>query len=144
MSHTLAVSLAIALALAAVAFAVVVVRALAPRELPLYDKHGRYTPAPGTEYPFSVSDIGRAAVQLLDPLWHAESVAYGVAARLTRHGSAREFLLGVDRDGDMYLTDEASGEDRSYFLHCYATDGLGSLARSVADEIREIQALRAS
>ncbi|MFF7415652.1 hypothetical protein [Streptomyces lydicus] len=32
---------------------------------PLFDEHGNYTPQPGTEYPFSVSDLARATARRL-------------------------------------------------------------------------------
>ncbi|MFD6783563.1 hypothetical protein [Streptomyces diastaticus] len=38
-----------------------------------FDVLGRYNPAPGTEYPFSVSDIARATAHMLGPEWDTES-----------------------------------------------------------------------
>ncbi|MFB6529862.1 hypothetical protein [Streptomyces sp. NPDC056399] len=107
-----------------------------------HDEHSRYVPAPGTEYPFHVSDIGRAAVQLLGSHWHAESSSFGVGAHLTRMGSVRGFYLGVDEEGDLFLEDQDDSNRRSHFLYCSAADGLLPLAHRVADRIREIREMR--
>ncbi|MFP3991046.1 hypothetical protein U9R90_26970 [Streptomyces sp. E11-3] len=98
-----------------------------------HDDHGRYTPEPGTEYPFSVSDIGRAAVQLLGPTWHAESLPWGVGAYIEEHGARQGYMLAVDGDGDLYLCDDARDGNRTYMTDASAADGLDTLATRVAD-----------
>ncbi|WP_435060228.1 hypothetical protein [Streptomyces sp. bgisy060] len=103
-----------------------------------HDEYGRYTPEPGTEYPFSVSDIGRAAVQLLGPDWHAESFPFGVGANVTRKGSAHAFHLGVDDDGDLFLSGKERGSSQSDFPSASSTDGLTALAELVAAKIHEL------
>ncbi|MEU8540838.1 hypothetical protein AB0C52_12775 [Streptomyces sp. NPDC048717] len=99
-----------------------------------YDDHGRYAPEPGTEYPFSISDIGRAAVKLLGPTWHAESHPWGVGARLERDGVPGGFTVGVDDESDLYVADDHA--NREYLLGVSASDGLPALAAAVADTVR--------
>ncbi|MDI3409284.1 hypothetical protein [Streptomyces cavernicola] len=98
-----------------------------------YDEHGRYNPAPGSEYPFSVSDIGRATVQILGSTWHAESLPWGVGAYIEEQGEAQGYTLAVDGDGDLYLGDDARGGDRTYMTDASAADGLDTLAERIAD-----------
>ncbi|MGC5042429.1 hypothetical protein ACLQ16_03830 [Streptomyces albidoflavus] len=98
-----------------------------------YDEHGRYNPAPGTEYPFSVSDIGRAAVQLLGPDWHAESTPWGVGAGIEHTDESVCYLLAVDESGDLYVADDGHGGRRTDVEDAVASDGLDLLARRVAD-----------
>ncbi|MEV0437700.1 hypothetical protein AB0I84_40910 [Streptomyces spectabilis] len=97
-----------------------------------YDEHGRYRPKPGTEYPFSVSDIAHAAVQILGPDWEAEALPWGVGARIEEEGDEQGYTLAVDADGDLYLCDDARGGSRTYMDGC-AADGLAALAERVAD-----------
>ncbi|WP_445517346.1 hypothetical protein [Streptomyces sp. NEAU-174] len=105
-----------------------------------YDDHGRYNPAPGTEYQFSVSDIGRATVQLLGPDWHAESTPWGVGARLARDGEPRStFTLGVDEiDDDLYVRSDLI-KSTVYLSDACAVDGLDVLAARVADTVRSLR-----
>ncbi|MFI1201681.1 hypothetical protein ACH4VR_19880 [Streptomyces sp. NPDC020883] len=109
------------------------------------DDHGRYAPEPGTEYPFSVSDIGRAAVQILGPAWDAESTPWGVGAYLQHRDEVDGFLLCVDTegdpstDGDLYLADDADGGSRTYLPGVSAADGLPALASLIADTVRSIR-----
>lgn len=70
-----------------------------PTPLPT-DEHGRYNPAPGTEYPFSVSDIARATVQLLGPDWHAESGFHGTTGDITSP-DGDSYHLAVGDVGDV-------------------------------------------
>lgn len=104
-----------------------------------YDDHDRYNPAPGTEYPFAVSDIGRAAVQLLGPKWHAESLPWGVGAYIEEKGEHYGYLLAVDTDGDpmtqgdLYISDDQRGGSRTELDGATAADGLDELAERVAD-----------
>ncbi|GHG80676.1 hypothetical protein [Streptomyces griseocarneus] len=105
-----------------------------------YDDHGRYHPAPGTEYPFSVSDIGRAAVQLLGPDWHAESTPWGVGACIEHEDEpGANFLLAVDEDGDLYLWANLRGESRTYLTDVSSAFGLPAVAARVADAVRGIR-----
>ncbi|WP_031102400.1 hypothetical protein [Streptomyces sp. NRRL S-146] len=110
-----------------------------------HDDHGRYTPEAGTEYPFSVSDIGRAAVQLLGPDWHAESTPWGVGAFLQYQDEASGYLLLVDAegdpstDGDLYLADDSNSGSRTYLPGVSAADGLPALASLVADTVRSLR-----
>ncbi|MFE2157044.1 hypothetical protein ACFW9M_04435 [Streptomyces lydicus] len=114
------------------------------RYLP-HDDHGRYTPDPGTEYPFSVSDIGRAAVQILGPDWHAESTPWGVGAFLQFQNEISGYLLGVDTegdpstDGDLYLSDDEDSGSRTYLPGVCASDGLPALAELVAHTVRALR-----
>lgn len=106
-----------------------------------YDDHGRYNPAPGTEYPFSVSDIGRAAVQLLGPDWDAESLPWGVGAYLDfKDQPGAGFTLGVDEDGDLYLADDLYDGSRTFFTDAVIIDGLPALAARIADTVRTLRA----
>ncbi|AKN68707.1 hypothetical protein QR97_01805 [Streptomyces sp. PBH53] len=98
-----------------------------------YDDHGRYSPEPGTEYPFSVSDVGRAAVRLLGPDWHAESASWGVGASI-EHKTHGLFTLGVDEDEDLCVTSDRHGTAPLFEL-C-AADGLDTAAARVADAVR--------
>ncbi|MFI1012600.1 hypothetical protein [Streptomyces sp. NPDC020965] len=105
------------------------------------DDHGRYAPAPGTEYPFSVSDIGRATVQILGPDWHAESTPWGVAATVEHQGAPSvAYRLDVDRDGDLYVSVSADwgDESRVYLSDACSVDGLPALAHRVADALRSL------
>lgn len=111
--------------------------------LPL-DDHGRYVPEPGTEYPFSVSDIGRAAVQILGPDWAAESTPWGVGAFLQYQDEAFGYLLLVDTDGaphahgDLYMADDSNNGSRTYLPGVTAADGLPALAARIADIVRDL------
>ncbi|WP_370418953.1 hypothetical protein AB8O64_10885 [Streptomyces sp. QH1-20] len=105
-----------------------------------YDDHGRYHPAPGTEYPFSISDIGRAAVQLLGPDWHAESTPWGVGATIEHKDEpGAHFLLGVDEDGDLYVSANLRDESRTYLTDVCSAVGLPALAALVADTVHSIR-----
>lgn len=75
-----------------------------------YDEHGRYMPAPGTEYPFSVSDIARATARLLGPDWMAESGAWGVSGTLSGPHSA-DFAFFVDEESDLCIGFRHSTDD---------------------------------
>lgn len=109
-----------------------------------YDEQGRYSPAPGSEYAFSVSDIGRAAVQLLGPGWEAESVPWGVGASIEHKDETFGYLLLVDTDGDpmaqgaLYVADDSDNGSRTYLPDATAADGLPSLAARVAAIVRDL------
>ncbi|MGW0033030.1 hypothetical protein ACWDXD_24840 [Streptomyces sp. NPDC003314] len=123
-------------------------------EMPLYDAHDRYTPTPGTEYPFSVSDIARAAIVLLGPDWHAESGAFGATGTISGPSTGRFGLL-VDGEGDLLievpqyegddwpespeLPDGIKDYDDGVYLEgASASDGLDSLAAKVAAAVRAV------
>ncbi|WUT01795.1 hypothetical protein OHA46_34120 (plasmid) [Streptomyces sp. NBC_00708] len=61
-----------------------------------------YTPAPGTEYPFSVSDIAYATAALLGNSWSAESGHWGVTGVLSGP-CATSFVFTVDYEGDLCI-----------------------------------------
>ncbi|MEU8911738.1 hypothetical protein [Streptomyces nigrescens] len=113
-----------------------------------YDDQGRYSPAPGTEYPFSVSDIGHAAVQLLGPGWEAESVPWGVGASIEHRDETFGYLLLVDTDGDpmpqgdLYVADHSDNGNRTYLPDATPAAPLPSLAARVAATVRELQTRR--
>ncbi|MFB6629951.1 hypothetical protein ACFCWY_08655 [Streptomyces sp. NPDC056362] len=121
---------------------------------PPFDEHGRYTPAPGTEYPFSVSDIARATVQLLGPEWHAESGAFGATGVITGSFTGR-FVVLVDGDSDLCIEStryEADGwpespelpdgvedyEDGVFLPGAFSASGLDALAEGCAAAIRAV------
>ncbi|MFF4410134.1 hypothetical protein [Streptomyces sp. NPDC001404] len=100
------------------------------------DSQCRYSPAPGTEYPFSISDIGRAAARLLGEDWEAESTPWGVGAYLEHNGGPGGFNLYVDSDGDLYVKPELSDAGPTFLRDLTAADGLDTLAACVADTVR--------
>ncbi|NGO67006.1 hypothetical protein [Streptomyces boncukensis] len=103
-----------------------------------HDAQGRYSPEPGTEYPFSVSDIGRAAARLLGDDWDAESTPWGVGAFLEHEGTPGGFTLGVDDEGDLYVNAELIDPSIIYLPDACASDGLDALAQLVADTVRSL------
>ncbi|MFJ6252639.1 MULTISPECIES: hypothetical protein [unclassified Streptomyces] len=127
---------------------------LDPAPLP-HDEHGRYSPIPGTEYPFSVSDVARAVVVLLGPDWHAESGSFGTAA-IIAGPYIGGFGLLVDGDGDLCIEFAQYEEDDwpespelpdgigRYSEGVYlseaasASDGLDFLAAQVAAAVRAV------
>ncbi|MEU5431123.1 hypothetical protein AB0H73_36720 [Streptomyces olivoreticuli] len=104
-----------------------------------YDDHGRYNPTPGTEYPFSVSDIGRAAVQLLGPDWHAESTPWGVGGHIQRDDEPGGYAVGIDDSGDLYVHADLLDSGRTDLPGLCAADGLGTLAAHVAKAVRAFE-----
>ncbi|MFE5923160.1 hypothetical protein [Streptomyces sp. NPDC056468] len=123
-------------------------------EPPLFDEHGNYTPSPGTEYPFAISDIARATAKLLGQGWTAESGYWGVTGALAGPYTA-EFEFVVDYQGDLILTYtpyEADGFPDSpelpdgvkecgegvYRDLASAADGLDNLAERAAAAIRAV------
>ncbi|MCG8971824.1 hypothetical protein [Streptomyces sp. CL12-4] len=70
---------------------------------PEYDENGNYTPAPGTEYPFSISDIARATARILGAGWTAESGYWGTSGVVSGPFTA-EFEFLVDNEGDLCIT----------------------------------------
>ncbi|MFE8979087.1 hypothetical protein ACFYM7_37610 [Streptomyces cyaneofuscatus] len=76
----------------------------------LYDEHGRYSPAPGTECPYSVADIAYATARALGKDWAAEALHWGTGATL--HGPhTSHFTFLIDVEGNLCLTyDQASAD----------------------------------
>lgn len=123
-------------------------------EPPQFDEHGNYTPAPGTEYPFSVSDISRATAKLLGQGWMAESGYWGVSGVVSGpYNATFDFL--VDHDGDLCVTysryeddgfaehpdlpeDVGSCDEGVYLVGASASDGLDDLAERAAAAIRAV------
>ncbi|MET8696870.1 hypothetical protein ABZV65_30520 [Streptomyces bauhiniae] len=112
-----------------------------------------YRPAPGTEYPFSVSDIARATAPLLGADWHAESGPWGTTGRLSGPFIAT-FEIVVD-EGDLCLTftrylndgwpqgpELPEGVDvfdgGLWFPDACSVDGLEALSAKVAATIRAL------
>ncbi|MCX5078886.1 hypothetical protein OHA84_37325 (plasmid) [Streptomyces sp. NBC_00513] len=100
----------------------------------------RYDPAPGTEYPFSISDIARQAVKLLGDDWHAESGYWGVTGEITTQDGAR-FIVGVDHEGDLYVHADKHAEPTflfEYFDGISASDGVEEVTKRVVAVISDI------
>ncbi|SEE82861.1 hypothetical protein SAMN05216483_6684 [Streptomyces sp. 2131.1] len=114
-----------------------------------------YEPAPGTEYPFSISDIARATAQLLGPGWSAESGPWGVYGVISGHPYVADFVIEVDYEGDLTISytgyeDDSLPEspelpegvaDRPggvYLVEAYAGDGLKALAERAAAALRAV------
>ncbi|MGW2109930.1 hypothetical protein [Streptomyces sp. NPDC001948] len=123
-------------------------------ETPLFDRNGNYTPAPGTEYPFSVSDIARATAQLLGDGWTAESGYWGTTGSVSGPFIA-SFTFLVHEDGDLCIAYDQMKDDAfpdnphlplgtfSYTNGVYLelaciVDGLEALAERAADSIAAI------
>ncbi|MEY2232795.1 hypothetical protein [Streptomyces sp. BF23-19] len=100
----------------------------------------RYDPAPGSEYPFSISDIARQAVMLLGDDWHAESGYWGVTGVITAPNGA-QFIVGVDHEGDLYVHADKNAEPTflmEYFDCTSASDGLEEVTKRVVAVILDI------
>lgn len=121
---------------------------------PLYDALGRYNPQPGTEYPFSVSDIARATARMLGPDWDSETGFWGTTGSVYGHPVA-SFTFNVDHEGDLcieYNRVEVDGfpedpelpegirrySDGVYAPEANSTWGLEDLAELCADAIRAV------
>ncbi|WP_326581851.1 hypothetical protein OIE69_44320 (plasmid) [Actinacidiphila glaucinigra] len=91
-----------------------------------------YEPAPGTEYPYSVSDIARAAAKLLGPGYHAESGHWGVTGAITGpHGQS--ITIGVDHEGDLYV--KRGSDQITYLPDACAAYSVESNADAVAKAV---------
>lgn len=121
---------------------------------PLYDAQGRYNPEPGTEYPFSVSDIARATARMLGPDWDAESGFWGTTGSVYGHPVA-SFTFNVDYEGDLCIDYDRfevddfpedpklpegveRGDNGVYLEDANALWGLEALAELCADAIRAV------
>ncbi|WP_225631400.1 hypothetical protein [Streptomyces solaniscabiei] len=121
---------------------------------PRFDANGNHCPAPGTEHPFSVSDIARASARLFGDGWTAESGCWGVAGTwpvparppsrfhiddeddLT---SAYSYSTDDDFPGDPQLAEGVIKCDvGAYLEHAVASEGLHSLAERSAAAIHAI------
>ncbi|MFE3519684.1 hypothetical protein [Streptomyces sp. NPDC059166] len=67
-------------------------------------------PAPGIEYPFSISDIAHATAALLGPTWAADAGHWGICGYLWGPYTA-PFTLLVDVEGDLCLTYDRAAAD---------------------------------
>lgn len=102
------------------------------------DAAGRYHPEPGTEFPFAVSDIGRAAADVLGEEWFAESGAWGVRAYLQVDGENEGYTLAVT-DGGVLHVETLPEARRIDLVFVWSSDRLGDIAARVADTIRELR-----
>ncbi|MFD7334873.1 hypothetical protein ACFV98_02570 [Streptomyces violascens] len=107
-----------------------------PTSPPLHpiDAQGRYNPAPGTEYPFSISDIGRAAARLLGDDWDADSTGWGVGAYIEHADELGGFKIHVDEEGDLYV--RRNYLEPEYLTDLRPDDGLATVASHVATVMR--------
>ncbi|MFM9478610.1 MULTISPECIES: hypothetical protein [Streptomyces] len=112
-----------------------------------------YVPAPGTEYPFSVSDIARTTAHLLGGRWSAQSDSWGTTGRLSGPRAAK-FTFLVDEEGDLVIEFWGSTDDffedtelpqrvldcdaGGYLEGACAGDGLEALAELAAASIRAV------
>ncbi|MEV7691378.1 hypothetical protein [Streptomyces bungoensis] len=77
-------------------------------DLSLYDEHGNYVGAPGTEYPFSISDIAHATARLLGPDWTSAAGDWGVTGSDEAPSPHRTlYTLTIDYQGDLCITYQA-------------------------------------
>ncbi|MFB7403306.1 hypothetical protein ACFCZR_24335 [Streptomyces rubiginosohelvolus] len=123
-------------------------------EKPLFAASGEYTPEPGTEYPFSVSDIARAVSAILGDAWMAESGYWGTTGSLSGPFIA-SFTFTVDHDGDLLMSfdrmvadgwpegptlpeDFYDGAEGVHLTTASASDGLEHLAEQYAAAVRAI------
>ncbi|MCY0945689.1 hypothetical protein [Streptomyces antarcticus] len=101
----------------------------------------RYEPAPGTEYPFAISDIARQAVKHLDEAWQAESGYWGVVGEITAPDATR-FVVGVDHEGDLYVHSDKNADPTFVFEHfdivISASDGLEEVTKYVVALILDL------
>ncbi|WP_399554018.1 hypothetical protein [Streptomyces anulatus] len=123
-------------------------------ERPLYGANGEYTPEPGTEYPFSVSDIARAVSALLGDAWTAESGSWGTTGTLSGPFIG-DFAFGTDYESDLTMSFSRCTDDNwpesptlpedfhecdggVYLELASASDGLEHLAEKYAAAVRAI------
>ncbi|MFI7012621.1 hypothetical protein [Streptomyces sp. NPDC050145] len=113
-------------------------------------------PEPGTEYPFSISDIAYATARALSAGWLADSGSWGVTGYLELPGvHTTVFKIGVDEDSDLYieytryeddafpdspqLPDRVKYYDAGVYLdEARADEGLEELAERCAAAIRAV------
>jgi hypothetical protein len=102
------------------------------------DAAGHYHPEPGTEFPFAVSDIGRAAADLLGAEWSADSGSWGVRAYLQADDEDHGYALAVSDSGVLHVVTLPEGR-RIDVVDVWSSDRLGDIAARVADTIRELR-----
>ncbi|MFF0133301.1 hypothetical protein ACFYTG_47835 [Streptomyces mirabilis] len=102
------------------------------------DAAGHHHPEPGTEYPFAVSDIGRAAADLLGDEWFADSGSWGVRAYLLADGENDGYTLAVSDSGVLHVETLPEAR-RTDVVDVWSSDKLGDIAARVADTIRELR-----
>ncbi|MDX2514595.1 hypothetical protein PV355_05460 [Streptomyces stelliscabiei] len=102
------------------------------------DEAGHYRPEPGTEYAFAVSDIGRAAADLLGDEWFADSGSWGVRGYLQADGESGGYTLAVSDSGVLYVETLPEAR-RTDVADVWSSDRLGDIAARVADTIRELR-----
>ncbi|MFB6505550.1 hypothetical protein ACFC07_22335 [Streptomyces sp. NPDC056099] len=101
--------------------------------------HAIDRPAPGTEYPYAVSDVARKAAELLGQGWGSESGYWGVTGQI--HTPAGDTVtIGIDHEGDLYVNGPTSLEP--VYLEDetapHSEEDLTVLAALVAKVVREI------
>ncbi|MFF8431748.1 hypothetical protein ACF07Y_42815 [Streptomyces sp. NPDC016566] len=113
-----------------------------------------YHPAPGTEYPFSISDIAYATAKLLGDGWMAESGPWGISGVVAGPYST-EITFCIDYEADLvieyrYSTDDdfpdkpelpdgvVTSDAGVYLELACAGDGLDMLADRAAAAIRAV------
>ncbi|MCA1217390.1 hypothetical protein [Streptomyces sp. 8L] len=101
-------------------------------------EEGHYHPEPGTEYPFAVSDIGRAAADRLGKEWFAESGSWGVRAYLQADGEYVAYTLGVSDIGALYI-ETLPKAFRTEVADVWPSSRLSDIAARVAYSIRELR-----
>ncbi|GAA2439293.1 hypothetical protein [Streptomyces glaucus] len=128
---------------------------LARAQRDYYAERGNCSPAPGTEYRFSISDIARATARILGDGWTAESGFWGVTGVVAPPRATTVFEFTTDYQGDLSITYEAHPRDNFptapalpdgvkaydegvYLEGASATDGLDALAQRSAAVIRAI------
>ncbi|MCT9075269.1 hypothetical protein [Streptomyces fulvoviolaceus] len=102
------------------------------------DEAGHYHPEPGTEFPFAVSDIGRAAADLLGAQWSAEPGCWGVRGYLQADGENFGYTLAVTDSGVLHI-ETLPEAHRTDLVGVWPSDGLADIAARVADTIRELR-----
>ncbi|MFG2986174.1 hypothetical protein ACGFYQ_33820 [Streptomyces sp. NPDC048258] len=104
-------------------------------------KNGRFLPAPGTEYPFSISDIARAAAQLIGDDWDADADAGCRGASGVMESADGDFYLV--KVGDTGKTNEElyveCDVDRRILPNLGPGNALELLADAVAITVRTMQ-----
>ncbi|MFD7747821.1 hypothetical protein ACFV2V_25130 [Streptomyces sp. NPDC059698] len=109
-------------------------------------------PAPGVEYPFSISDIAHAAALTLGPEWGADAGHWGICGYLFGPDD-ESFTLLVDIEGDLCLTYDREDQwpespqlppgvrefPAGLFLpDVCVTDGLDHIAQQLAAAVRAV------
>ncbi|WP_432091428.1 hypothetical protein [Streptomyces sp. NRRL F-5630] len=103
------------------------------------DAAGRDCPAPGAQFPYSVSDIGHAVVRLLGESWTCEPRTAGVSATVT-HDDGTCIAIGVGEEGYLWIGDTDTDGMRWWELemHLLTREGLGATAEYVARQVQRL------